>query len=152
MDNSRSPFSYILVIKELWLGFITLVPLCQTTTEAIAQTIYSDIILPFGNFKNLCSDNAANFSTLAVKEICHLLSIKTRKSLAYHPASNGKIERTMAVIGGYKRLGPSVEDYRFEHKFEPTGPYTVQSIFPPAFLRVPFLLCFCRFHRWCSIK
>ena len=92
------PFLYVLVIKDLWSGYISLVPLSKTTTEAIADAIYSEIILRFGNFQTLCSDNAANMSTLAVKEICHLLFIKTRKSYAYNAATNGKIERTMAVI------------------------------------------------------
>ena len=59
-DNSGSPFLYILVVKELWSGWVSLILLCQTMTEAIAQAIYSDIILSFGNLKNLCSDNAAN--------------------------------------------------------------------------------------------
>ena len=110
-DNARSPFSYVLVMKELWSGWVTLVPLCETT-EAIATAIYSEIILPLGNFQKLCSDNAANMSTLAVKEICHLLSIKTRKSIAYHPSSNGKIERTMAVIGaGFRKFGQDTKDW-----------------------------------------
>ena len=98
-DNSGFPFLHILVVKELWSGWVTLVPLCKTKTEAIAHAIYSDIILSFGNFQKLCSDNAPNLSTLAIKKICHLLSIKTHKSYAYNAATNGKIERTMAVIG-----------------------------------------------------
>ena len=110
--NSGSPFLYVLVIKELWSGYISLVPLCKTTTEAIADAIYSEIILRFGNFQKLCSDNAANLSTLAVKEICHIQSIKTRKSLAYHPSSNGKIERTMAVIGAaFRKFGQDSKDW-----------------------------------------
>ena len=110
-DNSGSNFSYILAIKELWSGLITLVPLCQTSTEAIAQAIYSEIILPLGNFKNLCSNNAANLSTLDVKEICHLLSIKTCKSYAYHPASSSKIERIMTEIGAaFRKFGQDSKD------------------------------------------
>ena len=111
-DNSGSPFSYILFVKELWSGWVSLIPLCQTMTEAIAQVIYSDIILSFGNFKNLCSDNAANLTTLAVKEICHLLSIKTHKFYAYKAASNGKIERTMAVIGAaFRKFGQDTKEW-----------------------------------------
>ena len=150
IDNSGSPFLYILVIKELWLG---LAPLRNTTTEAIAQAIYSDIILPFANFKNLCSDNTAKLTTLAVKETCHLLSIKSRKLYAYQAATNSKIEQTMAVIRDafrkfrYERLGPCVEGHGFSHKFEPKGPYTVQTIFPSAFPRVPFYFCLFGFHR-----
>ena len=111
-DNSGSPFSYVLVVKELWSGWVSLIPLHQTTTEAIAQAIYSDIILSFGNFQKLCSDNAANMSTLAVKEICHLQSIKTRKLLSYCPTSNGKIELTMAVIGAaFRKFGQDTKDW-----------------------------------------
>ena len=111
-DNSKSPFSYVLVIKELWSGWVTLIPLCETTTEKIADAIYSDIILKFGNFQTLCSDNAMNMSTLAVKEICHLLCIKTLKSYAYHPCSNGKIERTMGVIGAtFRKFGQDSKDW-----------------------------------------
>ena len=80
-DNSKSPFSYVLVIKELWSGWVTLVSLCETMMEAIATAIYSEIILTFRNFQTLCSDNAANMSTLAVKEICRLLSIKTPQTI-----------------------------------------------------------------------
>ena len=109
--NSGSPFLYVLVIKGLWSGYISLVPLSKTTTEAIADAIYSEIILRFGNFQTLCSDNAANMSTLVVKEICHL-SIKTRKSYAYNPSSNGKIERTMAVIGAaFRKFGQDTKDW-----------------------------------------
>ena len=111
-DNSKPPFLYVLVIKELWSGWVTLVPLCETMTEAIADAIYSEIILKFGNFQKLCSDNAANMSTLAIKEICHLLSIKTCKSYAYKADSNGKIERTMAVIGAaFRKFGQDSKDW-----------------------------------------
>ena len=36
-DHFKPPFSYVLVIKELWSGWISLTPLCETTTEKIAD-------------------------------------------------------------------------------------------------------------------
>ena len=111
-DNSGSPYLYILVLKELWSGFVTLVGLCKMITEAIVEAYYSDIIFPFGNFQNLCWDKAVNLSTLAVKETCHLVSIKTWKSLAYHPTSNGKIESTMAIIrAAFRKFGQDSKDW-----------------------------------------
>ena len=58
------------------------------------------------------NDNAANLTTLAVKEICHLLSIKTQKSYAYHHASNGVIECTMSMISdAFRKFGQDARDW-----------------------------------------
>ena len=110
LSAQDSSFSYILVIKELWSSYITLVLLQNTTAKDIAQAIYSEIILPFGNFKNLCTDNAANLTTLAIKEICHLLSTKTRKSYAYQAATNGKIEWTSVIRDALRKFGQYIKD------------------------------------------
>ena len=46
-------YNYILVIKELWSKFLVLVPLTSTTSDAIAEAIYTEYILRYGHFSVL---------------------------------------------------------------------------------------------------
>ena len=97
-SSEKAPFQYLLVVKEMWSGYVTLIPLQDTTSETIAKALYSDIILRFGHFQQLVSDNAPNLSKASMEQICRLLTIKTKKSYVYQSRTNGKVECVMRVI------------------------------------------------------
>ena len=94
----NAPFNYILVIKEAWSGYLTLVPLYQTTSEALAHAIYTEIILRFGHFQIIQRDHGSNLTQAAMSEICRLLTIKTRKSYIHQVITNGKTECEMVPL------------------------------------------------------
>ena len=91
-------YSYILVIKELWSKFLVLVSLTSTTSDAIAEAIYTEYILRYGHFTQLQSDNAPNLTKASMDEICKLLQIKTRATRPYTGWNNGAIESSMRIL------------------------------------------------------
>ena len=83
----------------MYSGFVTLIALNSTTTNDIAEAIYYEVILRSGVFQTLQSDNACNLTKGAMEEICRLLTIKSRKTIAYASWTNGKCEVAIKQLG-----------------------------------------------------
>jgi transposase InsO family protein len=62
-----------------------------------------EIILKFGIPQVLLTDQGANFLSELFTNVCKLLKIKKIKTTAYHPQSNGALERTHRVLIEYLR-------------------------------------------------
>lgn len=89
--NTRC-FQWVLSIMDLYSRFIWLRALERKSSEEVAgklQELYSEIGTP----KILQSDQGSEFKG-AVEKICRSLNIKIIHSCAYHPQSQGKIERS----------------------------------------------------------
>ena len=108
-------YNYILVIKELWSKFLVLVPLTSTTSDAIAEAIYTEYILRYGHFSVLQSDNAANLTKASMAEIYKLLTIKTRVTRPLASWTNGAAEISMRI------LNETLRKYCCEHTDWPTA-------------------------------
>ena len=70
------------------------IPIEHQGTVTIAKAFVEEVILKFGIPQMILTDQGSNFMSEVFTNICKLLKIKKIKRTAYHPQSNGALERT----------------------------------------------------------
>lgn len=63
------------------------------TAEETARLVVRNIILRHGAPKYILTDRGTNFTSRLFKAMCHFLHVKKIQTTAYHPQSNGMVER-----------------------------------------------------------
>jgi transposase InsO family protein len=69
----------------------------------IARAFVEEVVLKFGIQQVLLIDQGSNFLSELFFNVCKLLKVKRIKTSAYHPESNGALERTHRVLLEYLR-------------------------------------------------
>ena len=90
--------SYLLSIIDVFSRFIVLVPLNNIETKTIIDALNANWISLFGFPKILISDGGSNFTSNEMREYCLRHSIQHHVTSAYHPSSNGLVERSFFTI------------------------------------------------------
>ncbi|MCG8433383.1 MAG: DDE-type integrase/transposase/recombinase, partial [Gammaproteobacteria bacterium] len=90
-----------LCIVDTFSRFCHLLTLSSTTSEAIAQKIYDDVICTFGPPEVLRTDQGRNVHSQLIKDVCDALGIKKTASVPYSPRGQAEAERR---IGWAKQL------------------------------------------------
>ena len=78
------------------------IPTAQQDAMTIAE-VFVEVILKFGIPQMILTDQGSNFMSEIFSNVCKLLKIKKIKCTAYHPQSNGALERTHCVLVEYLR-------------------------------------------------
>jgi len=92
-----------MVITDRLFKSIIVEALVDITTETTAKTLLQCLIKHHGIPRVIVSDRGPQFVSLMWKTICKLLNITRRFSTAYHPETDGAIERANQVIEDYLR-------------------------------------------------
>jgi len=69
----------------------------------VARAFVEEIILKFGIPQSILTDQGSNFMCEVFGNVCKILKIKRIKCTAYHPQTNGALERTHRVLVKYLR-------------------------------------------------
>ena len=69
----------------------------------VAKVFVEEIVLKFGIPQIILTDQGSNFLSDLFANVCELLRIKRVKTTAYHPQTNGALERTHRVLVEYLR-------------------------------------------------
>jgi hypothetical protein len=72
----------------------------NATHEFVAQFVYEEIVLKFGCPTEIITDRGNNFTTTMLNSYFKIIGIKHILTSAYHPRSNGVIERFNRLFGG----------------------------------------------------
>lgn len=93
--------------------YLVAVPLKNQDTESIAKAFVENIILKFGCPLEILTDNGSAFCSELLKKLCKFLQIKKIHTTAYHPQSNGSLERSHRVLKEYLRnyISPNLNDW-----------------------------------------
>ena len=78
-------------------------PISQQDASTVAKVFVEQIILKFGIPKTLLTDQGSNFLSELFANTCKFLRVKRIKTCAYHPQTNGALERTHRVLVEYLR-------------------------------------------------
>jgi RNase H-like domain found in reverse transcriptase/Integrase zinc binding domain/Reverse transcriptase (RNA-dependent DNA polymerase)/Integrase core domain len=99
--NPRTRNSYILSFIDHFSKYCELIPIIEISAKTVARHFVLQIILRHGTPLKLVTDRGSNFVSALFQETCRLLQISRIQTTAYHPESNGMVERlheTMADI------------------------------------------------------
>ncbi len=78
--------------------YVVLAPIKYKTAQNVAHALVSKLICEYSAPRVLLSDNGAEFTNRLLQEICNQFGINHTFTVAYHPASNGLVERTNRKI------------------------------------------------------
>ena len=79
------------------------IPIEQQDAITVAKAFVEEVVLKFRIPQMILTDQGSNFMNEVFTNVCKLLKIKKIKCTAYHPQSNGALERTHRVIVEYLR-------------------------------------------------
>lgn len=91
--TSPDGFRYCVTMIDRFTRWPGVVPIKEMTAETVAKALYEHWIVRFGCPKRLTSDLAKNFQSKLFTHLMLLLGVKQFRTTAYHPQSNGAVER-----------------------------------------------------------
>lgn len=101
--NSDEGHKHIFSISCDLTKYVIMIPVFDCTALTAARAIVEEVCLVFNFPKIIVSDNGPAFIAELFKQMAVLLKIKHTKTTAYHPSSNGSIERYHRTLGHYIR-------------------------------------------------
>ena len=84
---------YLLVIADRYSKLTKTVPLKNITAATVARAFVEHWVFHFGPPAKLLSDNGGQFTSKFFQQVCQILGIKKLFTTAYHPQTNGQVER-----------------------------------------------------------
>ena len=100
---SQEGNKYILTFQDDLSKYVVAVPIRQQDADTVARAFVEKIVLTYGTPRILQTDQGANFVSEMFRNTCKLLRIKKIQSTAFHPESQGSIERSHRVLAEYLR-------------------------------------------------
>jgi transposase InsO family protein len=86
-------FGYFFTIIDRTSKWMEAVPLSETSAAACAKALTFSWISRFGVPETITSDHGPQFTSNLWFKLCKILNISHRQTTAYHPESNGAVER-----------------------------------------------------------
>lgn len=102
---------FILTIQDNLSKFSFAIPLVSATANEIAYALVTDFICLFGCPKIILTDQGAAFIGRVMKQLTKVLKIKQIKTTAFHPQSNGSLERSHQVLTDYLKHYTNKKDW-----------------------------------------
>ena len=90
---TENQFQYLMVCIDHFSRFCILVPLKDKSAKSVAKALIDEVFCKYNTPRHLLSDNGTEFNNAILEEICQIYNINKINIIAYHPASNGLVER-----------------------------------------------------------
>lgn len=99
LTKTHTGNQYILTFQDHFSKYPEAFPLPdQRATTTIAKVFVEENICRHGTPETLLTDQGTNFTSALFHEMCNLLDINKIQTTAYHPDSNGIVERSHQTI------------------------------------------------------
>ena len=98
LPTTRRGNRYILTGIDRFSRFLRLIPLQTVTGENVAVEFRANWILKHGVPRQILSDRGSQFTGYIFRILCNLFGIKKPFTSAYHPQTNGMIERAHRFV------------------------------------------------------
>src|SRR5436190_7200617 len=92
---------YILTLQDQLTKYCMGIPLPNQTAETIAEVFVDRFICILGAPKAILTDQGRNFIGDLMKRIAKIFRIRKFRTTAFHPQSNGSLERSHHALGEY---------------------------------------------------
>jgi transposase InsO family protein len=103
MTETMSGNRYILTFQDDLSKFLVAIPIPQQDAQTIAKEFVLNFVPKFGTPAQILTDQGSYFLSDLFKNTCKLLKIKKIQTTAFHPESNGGLERSPRVLTEYLR-------------------------------------------------
>jgi hypothetical protein len=89
----NNSLNYIFTIIDRTFKWMEAIPLAETSMAACTKALTFTWISRFGVPEMITSDRGPQFTSNLWLQLCEMLNIPSRQTTAYHPESNGAVER-----------------------------------------------------------
>ena len=93
LPTSEEGFTHLLTAVDRNTRWPEVIPLRATTATAVADTFASEWVARYGVPLQVTTDQGTQFTSATWKSLCKSLGMKHVTTSAYHPQSNGLVER-----------------------------------------------------------
>lgn len=84
---------YILVVSDYFTKWVEAFPMPDQEASTVAELLVKEVVCRFGVPLIIHSDQGRNFESAVFTEVCELLGMQKTRTTAYHPQSDGMVER-----------------------------------------------------------
>ena len=95
--RSKTGFSYVLVVQDLFTKWVKIVPLCRATRKHISEALENLIFYRWGTPRVLLTDNRTEFINKDVRRLTQVTGVRHHTTPPYHQQSN-PVERANRVL------------------------------------------------------
>jgi transposase InsO family protein len=95
--------NYILTLLDDLTKYSIAVSIVDATANTVARAFVQNFVCIYGVPDTILTDQETNFMSNIFKHICKILNIKKLHTTAYHPQSNGALERSHSTLKNYIR-------------------------------------------------
>jgi len=96
--ESNDGHKYILVIMDYATRYIIACPMKDQTAKTVAKHFVKEVLLKYGAPSKVLSDQGKNFLSELMNEVCLLFNVTRLRTTAYHPQTDGLVERCHKTI------------------------------------------------------
>ena len=93
LPTSNLGNKYILIVADYFSKWIEAFPMPNQEAHTVAELLVKEVVCRFGVPLLIHSDQGRNFESAVFTEMCQLLGIQKTRTTAYHPQSDGMVER-----------------------------------------------------------
>ena len=101
---------FLLVVQDYFSKWVELFALPAKRAKLIAQKLHEEYFTRYGVPLRLHSDQGKEFDNALIKELCLVWGIKKQRTTAFHPQSNGMVERTNRSVKSLLRMTEDVQN------------------------------------------
>ncbi|CAK9801703.1 Retrovirus-related Pol polyprotein from transposon 412 [Anthophora quadrimaculata] len=101
LPPTASGNQYILTIQDLLTKYSLAAPLKSPSAIETADAFINTLICRFGTPKAILTDQGANFTSALMRAVAKRFKISHFQASAFHPQTNGSIERSHIVLTEY---------------------------------------------------
>ena len=101
LKRTKNGNECVLTLQDQLSKFCLAIPLQNTLAITIADAFVKRLICIFGSPKTILTDQGQNFLCFLMKQISKRFRIKQIKTTAFHPQSNGSLERSHHALSEY---------------------------------------------------
>ena len=83
---------HILVITDHFTRYAQAIATGSQTARCTAQNLWDKFIVHYGLPEKILTDQGHNFESNLLKALCEIAQVKKRRTLGYHPQTNGQCE------------------------------------------------------------
>ena len=123
LPQSEEGNKYILVIADYFTKWTEAFPLKNIEAQTVAKVKVEEFITRFGVPEVIHSDQGRQYESQLFQELCEMLGIRKTRTTAFHPKSDGMVERfnkTLATM-----LSAYVSDH--QHDWDRHLPYVLMA-------------------------
>jgi len=94
---------YILTFQDNLTKFNKAIPFVNQEAATVVKEFVTKIVFEHGMPEKILTNQSTNFTSEMLKNTCKLLKIEKIQTSAYHPESNGALERSHRTLAEYLR-------------------------------------------------